>query len=297
LKFKKINLKSLFIKLSIFVVSLLLLLTLLELSLRLLGKKWQQGRPDYMSEETIAKHDKIVACFGDSYTVGGLGTKDLSYPGILNKMTASDKTAVLNLGICESNSSQVLEAIENYTAANNPEAIVLLVGAANKYNFYGMKRINFYQKLRIYKMYQIMKLSVENRFLKKQIVKSFSETPNTGYYLSNDIEKIFSDAMQIDKTHGTLHMANYYISRKNDRLPMQSSFVSAGNKKVKELIEDLSEQEKKKILVDIVHIYAFIGDKAKAEQYYRLAKKYNPEQAKEMFVFYCLDNADMNEKE
>lgn len=297
MKFKKINLKSLFIKLSIFVVSLLLLLTLLELSLRLLGKKWQQGRPDYMSEETIAKHDKIVACFGDSYTVGGLGTKDLSYPGILNKMTASDNTAVLNLGICESNSSQVLEAIENYTATNNPEAIVLLVGAANKYNFYGMKKINFYQKLRIYKMYQIMKLSVENRFLKKQIVKSFSETPNTGYYLSNDIEKIFSDAMQIDKAHGTLHMANYYISRKNDRLPIQSSFVSTGNKKVKELIEDLSAQEKKKILVDIVHIYAFIDDKAKAEQYYRLAKKYNPEQAKEMFVFYCLDNADMNEKE
>lgn len=293
---RKFNLKSFFIKLSIFIVSLILFLTLLELSLRFIGKKWQENRLDYKSEETIAKHDNIIACFGDSYTVGGLGTRDLSYPGILNKMTP-DKTTVLNLGICESNSSQVLEAIENYTAANDPEAIVLLVGAANKYNFYGMKKVNFYQKLRIYKMYQIIKLSLADRFLKKEIVKSFSETPNTGYYLSNDIEKIFSDAKRIDNARGTLHMANYYISRKNDRLPIQSSFVDAGNKKVKEMIESLSEQEKQKILVDIVNIYSFIGDKDKAGHYYELAKKYEPDKAKEMFVFYCLDNSDMKEKD
>lgn len=292
----RFNFKYFLVRLSVLVVSFIFFLFLLEVSLRIIGAVWQQNRPDYLSEESIEKHDNVVACFGDSYTVGGLGAKDLSYPGILNNMTA-DKITVLNLGVCESNSSQVLEAIGNYTSANNPKAIVLLVGAANKYNFYGMKKINFYHKLRIYKMYKIIKLSLADRFLKKQVKKSFRETPNTGYYLSNDIEKIFSDARQIDNPRGTLHMANYYMSRKNDRLPIQSSFVEAGHKKIKEIIESLSEQEKQKILIDIVNIYSFIGDKDKAGHYYELAKKHSPEKAKEMFVFYCLDNHDMEEKD
>lgn len=296
---KFFNFKSLFIKLSIFVISLLVFLTLLELSFRFLGKVWQHNRPDYQNSVSSSNKDNnIIACFGDSYTVGGLGTKKLSYPGILNTMTLSNKTTVLNLGICESNSSQVLEAIENYTVKNKPKAIVLLVGAANKYNFYGMKKINFYQKLRIYKMYKIIKLSLVNKFLKKEIVEKFNDAPNSGYYLSNDIEKIFLDAREINNTYGTLHTINYYLARKNDRLPMQSSFTDSGKEKVKELLDSLSEQEKQQIILDLIPIYSFIDEKDKAKYYYNIAKKTNPFEAKQMLVFDCLDNNnDMKEED
>ncbi|MDD5102250.1 MAG: hypothetical protein PHH62_04625 [Endomicrobiaceae bacterium] len=270
----------------------------MELSLRFLGKVWQHNRSDYQHSTLINKDNNTIACFGDSYTVGGLGTRDLSYPGILNKMTLPNKTTVLNLGICESNSSQVLEAIENYTVKNNSRAIVLLVGAANKYNFYGMKKINFYQTLRIYKMYQIMKLSLVNKFLKKEMVDKFNDAPNSGYYLSNDIEKIFSDARGIDNTYGTLHTINYYLARKNDRLPMQSSFTDSGKERVKELLDGLSEQEKQKIIVDLIPIYSFMGDNDKTKYYYDIAKKTNPFEAKQILVFNCLDkNNNMKEED
>lgn len=279
MKISKIHLKSVLIKLIIFFLALIFFLFVLEMALRISGLLWQNNRVTVPLKNNTSNENKNLFCFGDSYTVGGLGRRETSYPSLLSKKCLKDGINVYNLGICESNSTQVLENIKNNVIKKSPDIIVLLTGAANKYNFYGMKKINFYQKFRIYKMCHIIYLSLKNRFIKKNI----SKYPISGYYFIPDINKILSDEKQINSVAGTIQSIHSVISKNNNFIP-RNVFLQKNKKIVQDLLDTIPYEEKQKIPLDLINIYLYLENYEEFNYYYALAKKNNANRAKKILA-------------
>ena len=279
MKISKIHLKSILVKFVIFFSALIFFLFVLEMAIRVSGILWQNNRVTIPLKNKISNENKNLFCFGDSYTVGGLGRRETSYPSLLSNKCSKDGINVYNLGICESNSTQVLENLKNNVIKKSPDIIVLLTGAANKYNFYGMKKINFYQKFRIYKMCHIMYLSLKNRFIKKNI----SKYPISGYYFIPNINKILSDAKQINDVAGTIQTIHSVISKNNNFIP-RNVFLRKNKKIVQDLLDTISYEEKQKIPLDLINIYLYLENYKDFNYYYEIAKKNNAKRAKKILA-------------
>ncbi len=102
-------------KLIISAVSLLFFLGILETGLRIAGRIYS-GRITAESGSYVKDGDYItILTIGDSYTVGGAVAREDSYPSILQeKLSAEVKeyVRVINGGICEANSTQVLQVLQ-----------------------------------------------------------------------------------------------------------------------------------------------------------------------------------------
>ncbi len=114
-----------------------------------------------------------ILCVGDSYTYGGLGGFDQTYPYQLQMMLNSGRTAekvqVINGGVCEYNSRQVLKRLPALIQNFKPDALILLAGSTNKFNFAlydmrGRKILGIIRTFRVYKMLKIIYLNLRKRF-------------------------------------------------------------------------------------------------------------------------------------
>ena len=119
-----------------------------------------------------------VLCVGDSYTYGGAVGFEDTYPSqlqnILDSSGLSRKFKVYNGGICEYNSRQLLRRLPKFIKMYQPDAIVLLDGASNRYNFalYDMRGnalLGFIRSLRVYKMAKIISLNLKERSFRWKI--------------------------------------------------------------------------------------------------------------------------------
>lgn len=193
------------IKIAISLCSFIFFLGLLELGLRatghfLISKRLSEtAQPaDGFTYETFN-----ILCLGDSFTFGGLVWEYETYPARLEKLlNTAPETAgrerwfrVINQGVCDHNSHQVLKALPGWLDKHDPDLVILLVGAANRFNMQGFNRYlcasekasfvrkaiteagDFVLDLRITKMIRIIALNLKGRPLKNE---NGRQQPGTG---------------------------------------------------------------------------------------------------------------------
>ncbi len=131
---------SLRTKLLISLTSLLLSLGSLELGLRLAGRHYlgQTALPEDRVDLSPDVHR--VLCVGDSFTFGGRTDRHGTYPALLEGELArqsSERFQVINSGVCEYNTRQVLTFLPQWLELYQPEVVLVLVGASNRFNPWG----------------------------------------------------------------------------------------------------------------------------------------------------------------
>ena len=172
--------KSIRNKICIAIFSFIFFLILLEMILRIMGYIYLSTRATsdgIFSRFKKEKGSHVILCLGDSFTFGGdLNAKD-AYPGqlqrILNANYPDKSIKVINAGYCEINSAQLLQRLPKNIRYYNPDAVILLVGSSNRFNFIGFnKEKTIYSKLkntiynlRVYKMLKIVILNSKLRIL------------------------------------------------------------------------------------------------------------------------------------
>lgn len=144
----------------------------------------------------IGKNKRIV-CVGDSYTFGGAGEYEETYPyqleEIFKRRNNEENVSVINCGVCEYNSRQVLKRLPFFIASYSPRVIVLLVGNANRFNFalYDMNGNSFmgwFRTLRIYKMFKIVRLNMMNKLFgwRQKYTNDYYHDEKSNVRLSSD---------------------------------------------------------------------------------------------------------------
>lgn len=193
-KEKTVEPKPFFLRKKIFIsiFSLAFFLVLLELTLRFVGYVYLSMRVSPAAEFLRLKEKGIctILCVGDSFTFGGDLPLEHSYPfqleKILNSKNSDTVFSVVNAGVCEQNSAQLLKALPGKISFYRPDAVILLVGASNWFNFIGFnKNKSFFLRLketlygfRVYKIAKIIALNLEQRFL----ITRFKDKANPKFY-------------------------------------------------------------------------------------------------------------------
>jgi len=157
--------------------SLVFFLLLLELGLRFGGYVYTQK---LLAETTTEKQDGspyTILTIGDSYTVGGQGAWQDSYPSQLNRLLSDrnpGKFSVINGGICEANSTQALRHLSKMIQDYKVDSVFLLTGAANRFNLVGYpqnKGIDIFSHFRLYKIAKIFMINLKSRMFQKQTIE------------------------------------------------------------------------------------------------------------------------------
>ncbi len=118
------------------------------------------------------KEGYTILCVGDSYTFGGFGSYENAYPYQLQKMfnaVPGNRIKVINGGACEYNSRQVLARLPSLIKDYKPDAVILLVGATNRFNLAlydmdGNPIMGIIKSFRIYKMAKMIKMNFHNKY-------------------------------------------------------------------------------------------------------------------------------------
>ncbi|MCL4234586.1 MAG: hypothetical protein KJ042_08710 [Deltaproteobacteria bacterium] len=129
-------------KIAMGLISLIASLALAELGLRFTSKLYFRSEygldGPHVHGADRSKDVRTVLCVGDSFTWGGAGTPDETYPAylakILNAAGGPVRWRVINRGICESNTSRHRQEIEGWLREYKPDVVVLLAGSANRFN-------------------------------------------------------------------------------------------------------------------------------------------------------------------
>ncbi len=159
-------------------LSLVLSLAILEWGLRIAGYYYSKKVISVTTFDNPGRDLEILS-IGDSYTVGGAGIWKDSYPIQLQEILSQNsnkKFNVINGGVCESNSTQALRHLSELIGLKKPDYVLLLVGAANRFNFSGsnlqgkIKEIIY--NLRIYKMFRILRTNLKGELLKRESIRS-----------------------------------------------------------------------------------------------------------------------------
>ncbi len=185
--------KKIVIRVVVSVVILILLLGLLELGLRVTGYFYSLNRANsalLVGDDSIireeegknkklsTKEDSSILCLGDSYTYAGNVPYGETYPSNLQKILtdrdSSKKYSVINGGVCEYNSKQVLVRLPSLIKKYKPDTVILLVGSSDRFNLAGY---NFHEggikglirNLRIYKMFKIVMLNLKAKTLVQKV--------------------------------------------------------------------------------------------------------------------------------
>ncbi len=130
----------LYIKLLFSFLSLLFFLSLLEFGLWAYGRMVFEPEPEFRTDETSVsstQHSVKVMAVGDSFTHGGLVEGHETYTAHMRQQLKAqnvDHVQVMNKGICELNSHELLKRYPRMLEKYNPDVVVLLVGATNRFN-------------------------------------------------------------------------------------------------------------------------------------------------------------------
>lgn len=181
--------KQIFLKLTIFFISTVLSVGLVEVGVRYYLYRVNQtrvyhdikefnkyeheerGEDDYFRDRTFEVYDTQsnteILCFGDSFTNAGNTFSDYSYPYQLYKLLGG-KITVRNMGVCSSTTSQVYERFDNFIKSEEFNKkknyiAIFLVGSADFFtrNLSGEKVID----LEKYQKWKKLTNTPENSFL------------------------------------------------------------------------------------------------------------------------------------
>ncbi len=137
----------------------------------------------YFAIERMPKYEHVlrenkkafrILCLGDSFTYGIGADARFSYPAqmqeILNKREQDNKVEVFNLGVPGYNSAQVLKKLKEESPNLKPDAVVIMCGANDTWNFDDIKiRLDgelfrsLCARLRIYKLFSVFLQNIKLR--------------------------------------------------------------------------------------------------------------------------------------
>ena len=120
--------------------SFVFFLILLEFGLRIGGDFYLYKLLSETKTEMQAKAPYTILSIGDSYTVGGEGLWEDSYPSQLKKCLSKSQSRrfnVVNGGICEANSTRALNYLSKLVKGKKIDSVILLVGSTNRFNLVG----------------------------------------------------------------------------------------------------------------------------------------------------------------
>ena len=123
-------------------VSTLFFLFLLEAGLRITGAVYLSRSIDAGNGSAASVDGTFtILCIGDSFTLGSRVPGNGTYPAQLSHIIRSGSDGkpveVVNRGVCEYNTWQVLRFLPAWLDQYNPDIVVLLAGSANRFNPWG----------------------------------------------------------------------------------------------------------------------------------------------------------------
>jgi lysophospholipase L1-like esterase len=169
-------------KVLLLTISLIVSLFTLEILMRIVGDLYQESRVTKSKEVKVFKSKRYersgelqdiplkILTLGDSFTFGGLVKENETYPrqleDLIKKKTKIQNIDVINGGMCERTSRDILNSLPIAINLHNPDYIILLVGAANRFTpepyikdvegHWDSIRRGFYS-LRVYKMFRFIR--------------------------------------------------------------------------------------------------------------------------------------------
>lgn len=162
---------------------LLLMLAALECALRSAGYFHRLSRTIASGKDAAA----TVLCLGDSYTYGGDTPRAYTYPAQLQQVL--DKRSpgsfrVVNGGICEETSLEMLDRLDGLLDKNTPDIAVLFIGSANLFKLHFRDGrpswlLRAATDMRIYRMVHIISVNLRARFANRSagLEETYRETP------------------------------------------------------------------------------------------------------------------------
>lgn len=302
---KKCSLK---IKIIIGIVSFIFFFGLLEIGLRIAGHLYWLKKFSSIEKTDIFVYENVsdaytVLCVGDSFTFGESLPGHDTYPGQLTeKLRTVDtfrKFLFINGGKCEFNSRQTLKLLPQWIKTQNPDLIILLVGAANRFNpsWYNVNAgqgvltplVEMIRNLRVFKMIRIIVLNLRWKYLGKGFegVISGQERALSYDVDAGGIQKLVFVDSQGNKFRSRGKQAKNYIkkmikikaSKEGDPLSIIWFYYNNGDTQ-KALAIAQENLEKNSMIPDILcamgYIYFRTGQHQEAERCYKRAFKNDP---------------------
>ncbi len=168
---------SLKVRLAISAVSLVLSLAALEVGLRLAARSYLVRTVTAVEQIDYSPGTHRILCVGDSFTFGGLTTRDQTYPKYLERELRNRRPGmrfqVFNQGVCEYNTYQVRTFLAQWMELYQPSTVILLVGSSNRYNPWGhdgdssafTRALRSLGRLRTVKLFRIIGVNLSAKVL------------------------------------------------------------------------------------------------------------------------------------
>lgn len=279
-------------KLGITFFSLIFFLGLLEAGLRITGYFYSLNRanssPSVGSHSITREEERgevalstkegyAILCLGDSYTYAGNVPYNETYPSYLQRILTdkypSKKYSVINGGICEYNSKQVLARLPGFIKKYEPDVVILLVGSSDKFNLAGYSfhekgiKSLFYNS-RIYKMFKIIMLNLKAKVLIWK-ARGHMRPP-----AKKNLESVFGiDDFPAEQTRDNF-ITTYFDQRdiidsySENQSPIEQAWYYYNNDKRQEAIRICEEALKfdpdsVDILCDLAHFYYYIEEEVR----------------------------------
>lgn len=143
-------------KVALIVFGMLSAVAFVEVGLQLSGFYIQNSRGNVYQGvldivASTGDYDQTILAVGDSFTFGGNVSNEHTFPFQLNELANkgpdhSRKYRVINAGKCEANTEIVLENFLDFFKTYRPNIVILLAGAADRYNFTNTRIENEFRK-------------------------------------------------------------------------------------------------------------------------------------------------------
>lgn len=255
----------------------------LEFSLRLAGSFSDNFDPaESKTQATSDKEAYRILCLGDSWTNDAGVDKADNYPAQLEEILNTGKPErifkVYNLGFPNFNSTMVLRKFKNAYPALNPDAVVVMMGRSDQWNFTGMDSSNLqvFQKIKLmflqskigelvsilrynlqYKLRSLKRGGIaERKAAQGQVLSSFYELVAQGNRLRakaklKEASSVYKQAIEIVDDHpvALLELARCYKLQKEYDLAKSALLkiirISPDNTNIYSELDDIFIQQQK----------------------------------------------------
>lgn len=168
-------------ELTICILSLVFFFVLLELALRFGGFSIAlKVFPEQQSADQSALPVSILVV-GDSCTIAGVPDRESTYSYYLQEKLSEEypqKFVVYNGSICNANSTQIRRQLSELVKDYSIDKVILLVGAANRFNFVGYhhnRSKNILADMRLFNMARIMMVNLKEKLFKRELENNLKE--------------------------------------------------------------------------------------------------------------------------
>jgi tetratricopeptide (TPR) repeat protein len=158
------------------------ILIIIEIILRIIGVSYETKSTEESKSGYQKQSDYTILSIGDSFTRGmgaPMGKDFSSQLEILLNQNSQKKYRVINGGLSGANSSQILKLLQSKIDAAKPDLMILLVGGANTWNFWGLDTTSteggaswftdIIYRIRIFKLTKLFINNIKNKMENEEI--------------------------------------------------------------------------------------------------------------------------------